>query len=84
MPLIQDYLIQILSGLQAIHSRELVHRGLSINHIGLAPREEGGQAKMVKIFKAAYHVRLLDLHRSDPFGFNMDPKAEEAPVPEGW
>lgn len=39
---------------------------------------------MVKIFKAAYHVRLLDLHRSDPFGFNMDPKIEEAPIPEGW
>ncbi|KZT71101.1 Serine/threonine-protein kinase [Daedalea quercina L-15889] len=79
-----DYLVQILSGLQAIHSHELVHRGLSINHIGLAPREEGGQTKIVKIFKAAYHVRLLDLHRSDSFGFNMDPKVDETPIPEGW
>ncbi|TFY68401.1 hypothetical protein EVJ58_g1031 [Rhodofomes roseus] len=79
-----EYLHQILSGLHAIHTRELVHRGLCINHIGLAPREQGGQAKMVKIFKVGYHVRLLDLHRSDPFGFNMDPKVDETPIPEGW
>ncbi|KAH9923827.1 uncharacterized protein B0H18DRAFT_1013542 [Fomitopsis serialis] len=59
-----DYLLQILSGLQAIHARELVHRGLCINHIGLAPREEGGRRRSSK-FQGAYHVApeaFRDIH----------------------
>lgn len=79
-----DYLLQIISALHAAHANDIVHRGLSTKCIGLAPREEGGSSKIVKVFKAGYHVRLLDLHRSDPFGFNMDPKIDEVHIPEGW
>ncbi|OBZ78007.1 Serine/threonine-protein kinase gcn2 [Grifola frondosa] len=68
----------------AIHSHELVHRGLMPKFIGLAPRDDAGSSKLVKVFKVGYHVRLLDLHRSNPFGFSSDPKIEEAQVPEGW
>lgn len=98
--IVQDYLLQIISALHAAHANDIVHRGLShmfLNEaltlmstglstkcIGLAPREEGGPSKIVKVFKAGYHVRLLDLHRSDPFGFNMDPKIDEVHIPEGW
>ena len=29
-------------------------------------------------------MRLLDLHRSDPFGFNTDLRIDEDDLPEGW
>lgn len=58
--------------------------GLNLRCIGLAPKEDSGSTKVVKVFKVGYHVRLLDLHRSDPFGFNADPKVDEDHVPEGW
>ncbi|KAH9943970.1 hypothetical protein B0H21DRAFT_747282 [Amylocystis lapponica] len=81
---VADYLAQILTGLSVIHAHDLIHRGLNTRCIGLAPREEGGSSKVVKIYKVGYHVRLLDLHRSNPFGFNIDPKIEETTIPEGW
>ncbi|TFK91310.1 Serine/threonine-protein kinase [Polyporus arcularius HHB13444] len=80
----QEYLGQILSALQAVHHADIMHRGLNLRCIGLAPKEDSGSAKMVKVFKVGYHMRLLDLHRSDPFGFNADPKVDEDNVPEGW
>ncbi|OCH91731.1 Serine/threonine-protein kinase [Obba rivulosa] len=79
-----DYLAQILSALHAVHVHDLVHRGLSPKCIGLAPREDAGGAKLVKLSKVGYHTRLLDLHRSNPFGFSMDPRLEESAVPDGW
>ncbi|KAL6299472.1 kinase-like domain-containing protein [Sparassis latifolia] len=79
-----DYLGQILSALHVVHAQDLVHRGISAKYIGLAAREEGGQSKMVKLFKVGYHIRLLDLHRSNPFGFNADPKIDEVQIPDGW
>ncbi|RPD79604.1 Serine/threonine-protein kinase [Lentinus tigrinus ALCF2SS1-7] len=80
----QEYLTQILSALQALHHADIVHRGLNLRCIGLAPKEESSSTKIVKIFKVSYQTRLLDLHRSDPFGFNADPKTDEDNVPEGW
>ena len=43
-----------------------------------------GTSKVVKLCKVGYHVRLLDLHRSDPFGFNADCRADADNTPEGW
>jgi eukaryotic translation initiation factor 2-alpha kinase 4 len=34
-----EYMKQILSGLQALHAADVVHRGLSLGHIYLAPKE---------------------------------------------
>ncbi|PCH37122.1 Serine/threonine-protein kinase [Wolfiporia cocos MD-104 SS10] len=79
-----NYLFQILSALRVAHDHDLLHRGLSIKHIGLAPRDDGGPTKLVKLFKTGYHIRLLDLHRSNPFGFNTDPKVDEMQIPDGW
>ncbi|TFY73866.1 hypothetical protein EWM64_g10146, partial [Hericium alpestre] len=64
-----DYLMQILNALHAIHSRDLVHRGLTVEHIGLAPPppSSSSQTKIVKLCKPTYWVRLVDLHRSNPF-----------------
>ncbi|KAI0954220.1 hypothetical protein AcV7_007513 [Taiwanofungus camphoratus] len=79
-----DYLEQILSGLLILHSNDVIHQGLTTKCVGLMPRETGGSSKMVKLYKVGYYVRLLDLHRSNPFGFNIDPKMEESPIPDGW
>ena len=58
--------------------------GLNLRCVGLAPREGMGTSKVVKLCKVGYHVRLLDLHRSDPFGFNTDCRADVDNTPEGW
>ncbi|EJF61645.1 Serine/threonine-protein kinase [Dichomitus squalens LYAD-421 SS1] len=79
-----EYLTQILSALHIVHHSDIVHRGLNLRCIGLAPREGMGTSKIVKLFKVGYHVRLLDLHRSDPFGFNVDVRLDEDNTPEGW
>ncbi|KAF9231990.1 hypothetical protein BU15DRAFT_90768 [Melanogaster broomeanus] len=74
-----DYLGQILSALNAVHSGDLVHRGLFFSPmrgwescldttcIFLATRENRSHSKLVKIGRVGYHVRLKDLHKSNPF-----------------
>lgn len=79
-----DYLSQILSALNAVHTGDLMHRGLTPKFVGLLPPDRPGESKRVKIFKVAYHVRLLDMHRSDPFGPDHDQSIHEPVVPEGW
>ncbi|EGN94241.1 hypothetical protein SERLA73DRAFT_126224 [Serpula lacrymans var. lacrymans S7.3] len=79
-----DYLGQILSALNAVHAGELVHRGLDICCVGLATRENRSQSKLVKIGKVGYHVRLQDLHRSNPFGSGILSSSEEAVLSDAW
>lgn len=81
--------MQILSGLQAVHSGELVHRGLTTHFIGLANRSEAQgqgpvQSKVVKVGKAAYYMRLLDLHRSNPFGNDISSVIGYFNLPQEW
>ncbi|THH28609.1 hypothetical protein EUX98_g5583 [Antrodiella citrinella] len=81
----QEYLAQILSALNAIHTVDLVHRGLVLKWVGLAPGQRPGEPKQVKIFKVSFHVRLLDMHRSDAFGPDVvDRQSEDLPLSEGW
>ena len=78
---------QILAALNAIHLSNLVHRGITARCIGLASKENPSQPKMVKLCRAAFHTRLLDLHRSNSFGDNTPSPVEalqESTVPEGW
>ncbi|KAI0300075.1 hypothetical protein B0F90DRAFT_1817684 [Multifurca ochricompacta] len=77
-----SYLTQILTGLNEVHSVDLVHRGLSLRSIGLLSREKLGQSKLVKLLKVGYYVKLLDLHRSNPFGPNSLPISDSANLPE--
>ncbi|KAJ3481924.1 hypothetical protein NLI96_g7338 [Meripilus lineatus] len=79
-----DYIGQILSALNAIHTGDLVHRGLIPKWIGLAPPRLLGDSKQVKVFNVTYYVRLLDMHRSDPFGPNLSRYGDESQIPEGW
>ncbi|KAG6888788.1 hypothetical protein C0992_007518 [Termitomyces sp. T32_za158] len=79
---VSEYLAQILSGLNAIHAADLVHRGINARYIGLVSGDRP-HSKQVKLGRVGYPTRLLDLHRSNPFGTNMPP-TEEPPIPEGW
>ncbi|KAI0653862.1 Serine/threonine-protein kinase [Cubamyces menziesii] len=79
-----DYLGQILAGINALHAAGVIHRGLSLKCVGLAPRDSSGHQKLVKIFNACYHVCLLALHRSNNIGFAGDPQVEDMQIPEGW
>ena len=68
----QDYLGQILSGLNAIHLQGLVHRGIDPHCIYLAPRDPASghptNAKLVRIGRVGFHTKLRDLYRSNPWG----------------
>ncbi|KIY67256.1 Serine/threonine-protein kinase [Cylindrobasidium torrendii FP15055 ss-10] len=63
-----DYLVQALSGLNAIHLSMLVHRGIGLESIFLSPRDKPQTGKLVRLGKAAYWTQLQDLHRSNGFG----------------
>jgi translation initiation factor 2-alpha kinase 4 len=92
--------MQILTGLSEVHTLDLVHRGrivpscqalnsnfnegLSLNTVGLSSREKSGQSKLVKIMMTGYYVKLLDLHRSNPFGPSSHPVVDSTNLPESW
>lgn len=82
--MVQEYLGQILSGLNALHTADLIHRGLTAKCIGLVPGKQPGDPKCVKLFYIGYRVRLLDMNRSEAFIPNFDSKVEDEHIPEGW
>ena len=59
-------------------------KGLSLHTVGLSSRERLGQSKLVKLVKVSYYVKLLDLHRSNPFGPNSIPTLDSTNLPESW
>jgi len=64
---------------------EIWYRGLNTRCIGLAARDPSSStpSKLVKLGRAGYHTRLVDLHRSNLFG----PKVvneNDITVPEAW
>ncbi|KAK0506828.1 kinase-like domain-containing protein, partial [Armillaria luteobubalina] len=79
---VSDYIAQILSGLNAIHVCDLVHRGISATSVGLVPGSCPSQSKLIKLTKVGYHTKLLDLHRSNAFGYVNSP--EDRVMPEAW
>ena len=92
--------MQILTGLSEVHIADLVHRGrtvpsrqslssefiagLSLITIGLSTREKSSQSKLVKVMMTGYYVKLLDLHRSNPFGPSSLPVVDSTNLPESW
>ncbi|KDQ25175.1 hypothetical protein PLEOSDRAFT_1066383 [Pleurotus ostreatus PC15] len=78
------YLAQILSALNAVHTGDLVHRGISTRCIGIASQEEPSQQKLVKLGNVVFYTRLLDLHRSNPFGSSVSPSFDEPRMPDAW
>ncbi|KAH7923751.1 Serine/threonine-protein kinase [Leucogyrophana mollusca] len=79
-----DYLGQILSALNAVHAGDLVHRALDTCSIFLATRENPTRSKLVKVGKVAYHARLRDLHRSNPFVVGTSALNDELTLPDAW
>ncbi|KXN81004.1 Serine/threonine-protein kinase gcn2 [Leucoagaricus sp. SymC.cos] len=93
------YLSQILGALNAVHLRDIVHRGINAKCIGLAspsvPSASGSATvhsysspKVIKLGKVGYHTQLLDLHRSNPFGLVGNALLpfvnEDSQVPDAW
>ncbi|KAF8839726.1 Serine/threonine-protein kinase [Paxillus ammoniavirescens] len=79
-----DYLGQILSALNAVHSSDLFHRGLDTTCIFLATRENRSHSKLVKVGKVGYHARLKDLHKSNPFFPGLALMNGERAIPDAW
>ncbi|KII86233.1 hypothetical protein PLICRDRAFT_114396 [Plicaturopsis crispa FD-325 SS-3] len=79
-----DYIAQILSALNAIHAAGIIHRGVYPRCIGLAPRGLNTNSKLVKLGKAGYYVRLLDMHKSNPLGTRVSQSVDETLIPDSW
>ncbi|KAI0635341.1 Serine/threonine-protein kinase [Trametes polyzona] len=79
-----DYLGQILAAMNTLHAAGIMHKGPFQFCIGLAPRDNYGPNKLIKIFNVCYHVCLLALHRSNNIGFAGDSHLDDMQVPEGW
>jgi translation initiation factor 2-alpha kinase 4 len=62
----------------------ILSEGLSLYSIGLSSRERLGPSKLVKLLKVSYYVKLLDLHRSNPFGASLLPVLDSTSLPESW
>ena len=60
-----------------------MHRGITARCIGLASTDNPSQPKSIKLCKATFHTRLLDLHRSNSFGPHTPVPVEE-PLGGGW
>jgi translation initiation factor 2-alpha kinase 4 len=60
-----------------------VHRGITARCVGLASNDNPNQPKSIKLCKATFHTRLLDLHRSNSFG-PLTPVPVEESLGGGW
>lgn len=82
-----EYLTQCLSGLNVLHTANLVHRGLDPKCVNIStPCGSSGMVKrVIKLGKAVYHTRLLDLHRSNPFWTTVNAVVTaSSSMQEGW
>ncbi|EJD34852.1 kinase-like protein [Auricularia subglabra TFB-10046 SS5] len=82
-----DYLAQILSALNVLHSEEMVHRGLCAKCIHvvqtLGTGQKGPSGGAIKLSRASYTTRLLDLHKSNPFAGAAGVE-DELRIPASW
>nr|GAT55219.1 predicted protein [Mycena chlorophos] len=76
-----EYLVQILSGLNAVHVADTVHRGIAPDGIGIVNHTK---TKVVKLMKVGFYTRLLHLDRSNPFGNASAEFDLESRIPEPW
>lgn len=76
-----DYMGQILFGLSALHARGICHRGLTAECISLVPLFQAPNKSLLKIGRASYHSRILELHRSNNI---VDELGEVWTPPEAW
>lgn len=62
-----------------------MHQGINARSVALAPANVGRtQSKVIKLGKAVFPTRLLDLHRSNPFGPNIPPSTEDLDMSDEW
>jgi eukaryotic translation initiation factor 2-alpha kinase 4 len=63
------------------HNPSVRYLGINARCVGLSTRERTANSKLVKVGKASFHTRLLELHRSNPFN---DESIHDIPVPDAW
>ncbi|KAI0029609.1 kinase-like domain-containing protein [Vararia minispora EC-137] len=79
-----DYTEQTVKGLSALHEADLLHRGVTLHSVGL-DYDWRSTSKRIKLMNCSYYVKLLDLHRSNPFGSHMYSSIGEIyRLPDGW
>ncbi|KIY47671.1 kinase-like protein [Fistulina hepatica ATCC 64428] len=79
------YISQALSGLNAIHAANLVHRNIQASCIALQSTSLG-RSKTIKLGKVGFYTRLLDLNKSNPFNLHtpLEEHLNHTDLPESW
>lgn len=81
-PATQRYVVEILP--LSTHTYHPPPTGINTKCISLTSAENPSQPKSIKLCRASFHTKLLDLHRSNDFGPHTPPSPEEPKIPEGW
>ncbi|KAH7340654.1 kinase-like domain-containing protein [Rhizoctonia solani] len=77
-----NYICSALQALSVLHNKQLTHRAINLSHIGFTQGSRG-QPGVLKIKRAWWFTRLVDLHKGNPYG--RDTKAcNEDQIPERW
>lgn len=79
MLLISSIVVQFL--LSLIVNCTQTSSGIAADCIGITSRSKNKTAKLTKV---AFYTRLLDLHRSNPFGPGISVDLDESRIPDQW
>ncbi|CAE6484348.1 unnamed protein product [Rhizoctonia solani] len=77
-----NYICSALQALSVLHNKQLTHRAINLSHIGFTQGSRG-QPGALKVRRAWWFTRLVDLHKGNPYG--RDTKAcNDDQTPERW
>ncbi|KAJ3751666.1 hypothetical protein EV360DRAFT_89496 [Lentinula raphanica] len=62
----------------------LIRTGTNPRCIGLETRNSQSNSKHIKLFKAAYHTRLVDLNKSNEFRTTLSYVHKDPQIPDAW
>ncbi len=80
---VRHYLLSALKTLDALHTRNLVHRGIDPDSVYIESRTPAGAAAVIRLAGACYVRRLKDMHKSNPLNELVGPIEDEA-QPDAW
>ncbi|GAC92821.1 hypothetical protein PHSY_000377 [Pseudozyma hubeiensis SY62] len=80
---VRQYLLALLKTLDALHTRNLIHRSIGTDSIFIESRAQAGVASAVRLAGACYVRRLKDMHKSNPLNDVVE-LGEDPALADAW